>query len=159
MTLICGDATAWNGPRPDLVFTHPYAPLPEAVRGVPAIVNLYEGRVRRQADAERWVSAPLVRFGSWGRGLHNTVYLAGLPIKDVDIGDLVEEEFAPGRGWMPLDLPLRLLRAYACSGITVWDGFCGRGTIGKACKMLNMNYVGIDVDPERIAIARKYLGC
>jgi hypothetical protein len=161
VTVAEGDASTWSGNGVDLIFTHPYAPLPRCLRGVPAIINLYHNpKVQRRVlieIASGWVGAPLLPVGDWGKGRRNTVYVAGLPVAPVHIADLVEDEFEPGRGWFPLDLPFLLLGAYASPGMTIWDGFMGRGTVGKACQALGLGYVGLDIRPERVAIARDYL--
>lgn len=157
-----GDASRWDGAGVDLIFTHPYGPLPRQLRGLPAIVNLYHNpKVRRSVlieIASGWLGSAITPLGHWGRGHRNTVYVANLPVVEVGIGDLVEDEFEPGRGWFPLELPLRLLGVYGRPGMTVWDGFMGRGTVGKACQELGLGYVGLDIRPERVALARDYLG-
>lgn len=155
VTVQHGDASLWQG-KADLIFTHPYAMLPHCLRGVPAIINVHGDK---KAKAEEWVGAQLHWIGNWGRQMQNAVYVAHLPLTMIDLSDLVEEEFAPGRGWFPLDLPLRLLGIYAPPTITVWDGFCGRGTVGKACQQLGLSYIGIDKNLERVELAREYLGC
>lgn len=50
-------------------------------------------------------------------------------------------------------------RGTASVGDRVFDGFMGRGTVGKVARELKLNFVGIDRDHGRIAIAREYLGC
>ena len=165
--LHCMNASDWEG-EADLVFTHPYAPLPECLWGRPAVYNLF-GATREQA-AQRlrklieWTGGDSFTYvGSWGRGRHNHLY-TNRPLDPVKLDDLVEDEFEPGKGWMPLDLPRRVLwamirhRTYKPERYTVWDGFCGRGTIGRACAELGLNYIGLDIDPERIEIAKEYLG-
>jgi hypothetical protein len=155
VTLICGNASEWHG-HADMVLTNPYAPLPQCLRGVPAIVTDFGWREER---VRGFVGARLTAIGSWSRAGRNTVWVANMTGKPVDLSDLVEEEFAPGRGWFPLYLPRRLLAAYGRPGITVWDGFCGRGTVGKACVEMGMSFIGIDRDPERVKLAKAYLGC
>lgn len=154
-TLIEGDASFWNGCA-DLILTNPYAVLPRCLDGVPAIISNF---AEHKKTCEYYVGAELHEIGSWGNGLRNRIWVAHLPVKSVELADLVEEEFEPGRGWFPLELPMRLLQAYGQPGITVWDGFMGRGTVGKACQALGMDFIGIDRDPARVAIAKEYLGC
>ncbi len=151
--LICGDSTGWVGTA-DLVLTNPYAPLPTCLIGVPALVSNF---AERKGLCEVYVGAPLSEVSPWGKGWRNRVWVANMPVRLVDLTDLVEDEFEPGRGWFPEDLPLRLLKAFASPGMTVWDGFMGRGTVGKACAELGLGFIGIDRDPERVALARKYL--
>jgi hypothetical protein len=156
-----GDSVEYDGDA-DLVFSHLYGPLPPQLVGKPAIINVYGNK--REA-AERWCGASLHEMGKWGRGLTNTIYSANLPERATPIWELVEEEFAPGRGWFPLALPMTVfetLRLYTHDvlrpGITVFDGFMGRGTVGKACQELGFGFVGIDRDPDRVALAAEYLG-
>lgn len=146
----------------DLVFSHLYGPLPKQLIGKPAIVNVYGNK---KAKAEEWCGAPLTEVSKWATGLTNTIYIANLPDgASFDVSGMTEEEFAPRRGWFPLELPrfifemmfnVRLLQP----GMTVFDGFMGRGTVGKAAEQFGLVFVGIDRDPDRVAIAREYLGC
>lgn len=48
----------------------------------------------------------------------------------------------------------------ACSPIggTVLDPFSGSGTTGATCKKLDRNYIGIDINPEYIRLARERIG-
>lgn len=139
----------------DLVFTDIYGPLPPQLIGKPTIINLFDSRRNKGAG---WIDATLHEISRWGRGLRNTICVANLDPARIDLTDLIEDEERPNVGFMPLQLPLRLLSHYAAPGITVWDGFMGRGTIGKACRDLGMNYIGIDNDPKRVTAARAYLG-
>jgi hypothetical protein len=158
--IAAGNASLWRG-EADAVFTHPYAPLPACLHGKPTILNLYEGRDKRQTLAEGWIGAPLQLLGTWGNGLRNSIYVAHLPVRKVDIVNLIEDPFEPGSGWFPLQLPLQILGVYADlirPGMTVWDGFMGRGTVGRACQELGLSYVGLDIAPARVALAREFLG-
>jgi hypothetical protein len=161
--LIVGEASAFAGAA-DFVFTHPYAPLPPQLCGLPAVLNLYappEVAEAREEQLMEWIDAPVIApLGRWGRGGNNAVYVANLPPRAVELADLVEDEFEPGRGWFPLALPERLLDLYADhlpAGSVVWDGFCGRATVGKAALARGLRYIGIDRDAARIALARTYL--
>lgn len=155
------NATAYRGGA-DLVFTNPYAPLPPHLCGKPSIVSLFEGKGCRRELAEGWLGgAPLFEIGRWGSALANTVYVANLPPREVDLTDLVEDVHEPGRGWFPLALCERLLDLYSDHwrpGRRVWDGFMGRGTVGAACRARGLRFIGIDIDPERVRLARRYLG-
>lgn len=149
-----GDSVNYTGDA-DLVFSHLYGPLPPQLIGKPAIVNVYGNK--REA-AERWCGAELHHVSKWGKGLTNTLYLANIePLGAYSLGHLVEDEFAPGRGWFPVDLVKLGLSQYARPGMTIFDGFMGRGTVGKVACELNMKFVGIDRDPDRVAIAQEYL--
>jgi hypothetical protein len=162
--LIQADASHWEGPAEsvDLILCNPYAALPMQLQEKPAILSLYEGHGSRKAVANVWAGGSgLFEIGTWGRGGRNTVYVTRLPWRQIDLRDLIEDEEIPGHGWFPLELPRRLLRLYfdfARPGQTVWDGFMGRGTVGRAAAELGLNFIGIDLDPDRVARARAYLG-
>jgi hypothetical protein len=94
----------------------------------------------------------------WGRGLTNAIYVCNLDPNYIYLTDLVEDEFASNRGWFPEELVERLLVGQVNPGDTIIDLFMGRGTVGKVAQMLGIDFVGIDRDPARVQIARKYLG-
>lgn len=156
-----GDSVEFDG-KADLVFSHLYGPLPKQLVGIPAIINVFGDK---RAKAEEWCGAPLLEVSKWGRGLTNTIYVAntGTAGLGVDLTDLVEDELRPGRGWFPVELCLRMMRATGegtmSIGDLVFDGFMGRGTVGKACLQIGIGFVGIDRAPDRVALAVEYLGC
>lgn len=158
--LHCMSATDYRGDA-DFVFTNPYAPLPRQLLGKPSIINLYEGKGSRKAICEdKWMpGTELIKISTWGAGQHNTIYIANLGMQAIDLTGYEESHWCSeaGKGWFPLAMCGELLRLYARAGMTVFDGFMGRGTVGKACLSLGMNFVGVDIDPERVALARRYL--
>lgn len=162
VTLTCGNASQWSGPKVDLVFTNPYAPLPKALHGLPSIISLFEGRDNRRGLGESWTGTRLTAVARWGKGGSNTIYVGNLPPRQIVCDDLIEDSFGPGKGWMPLALPLRLLDLWSDlikPSAVVWDGFCGRGTIGRAALMHGYSYIGVDIDQQRVAMAKDYLFC
>lgn len=54
----------------------------------------------------------------------------------------------------PTDLVDRCLRAGAPPGAIVLDPFCGSGTVGVVCRRLGHSFVGIELNPEYVALAR-----
>lgn len=135
----------------DLVLTNPYGPMPAELFGKPMLIHQWR---HRQAEAEAWCGNALTEISGWNDN-REVFWCANLgAIIPVDLSDLRPE---PG-GWYPLELPLRLLRAYGSAGITVWDGFMGRGTVARAARQLGMKYVGVEQLPEHVAIALDYLG-
>ncbi len=76
-------------------------------------------------------------------------------------GDIFLGSSAKERVGYPTQKPVALLeRIISCSsneGDTVLDPFCGSGTTLVAAKKLNRNYIGIDMNPDAIAIARERL--
>jgi len=152
-----GDSVNYTGDA-DLVFSHLYGPLPKQLIGKPAIINLFGNK--REA-AERWCGAELHEVSKWATGLTNTIYVANMPfVPTWDLRDVVEDEFAPGRGWFPEELCEAVLTGQPAlrAGGVVWDGFMGRGTVGRVAQRLGNGFVGIDRDPDRLTIAREYLG-
>lgn len=159
ITLIHGDAANYAGPRPDLIFTHPYGFLPLRLRTVPMIINLYEAAMPRRAMAEVWCGCRLFEVGRWGHGGGNVMYVGNLQSphrrKPMDISYHIEDD----GGWFPEELAIYVLNEFAWkTGLTVWDGFCGRGTVGLACKMMGHDYIGMDIREDRIEHAERYLG-
>jgi site-specific DNA-methyltransferase (adenine-specific) len=55
----------------------------------------------------------------------------------------------------PLELLRRLIALCTSTGDLVLDPFCGSGTTGVACAQLERNFVGIDLDPSYIDLARQ----
>lgn len=161
--LICGNSTNWVGSGIDIVCTNPYGHLPKNLLGLPTIISLYMARNdERDRRATAWLGGAELKFISkWGEGGRNSIYVANLPAMKADFSHLVEDHTdAPAHeGWFPLELPMTLLQHYARAGMVVWDGFMGRGTTGRACRELNMGFVGIDKEQWRVDYARTYVGC
>lgn len=55
----------------------------------------------------------------------------------------------------PIEIPRRLIRASCPPSGLVLDPFAGSGTTGVACTETNHNFIGIEIDPDYCAIARK----
>ena len=55
----------------------------------------------------------------------------------------------------PVALMEYLIKTYTNEGETVLDFTMGSGTTGVACKNLNRNFIGIELDPEYFKIAEK----
>jgi len=55
----------------------------------------------------------------------------------------------------PLALIEYLIKTYTNEGDLVLDNCMGSGTTGVACKNLNRNFIGIELDPEYFKIAEK----
>lgn len=53
----------------------------------------------------------------------------------------------------PLELPLRHIKSWSNVGDVVLDIFMGSGTTGVACKALNRNFIGIELDEQYYKIA------
>ena len=55
----------------------------------------------------------------------------------------------------PIALMEYLIKTYTNEGETVLDNCMGSGTTGVACKNLNRNFIGIELDPDYFKIAEK----
>lgn len=55
----------------------------------------------------------------------------------------------------PLELLKRLVAMCTNEGDTVLDPFCGSGTTGVACVLLNRNFIGIDLDQGYLDLSAK----
>jgi site-specific DNA-methyltransferase (adenine-specific) len=55
----------------------------------------------------------------------------------------------------PVALMEYLIKTYTNEGETVLDFTMGSGTTGVACKNLNRNFIGIELDKEYYKIAQK----
>ena len=58
----------------------------------------------------------------------------------------------------PLSLIEWLIKTYSNEGDTVLDNCMGSGTTGVACKNLNRNFIGIELDKEYFNIAKERIG-
>lgn len=57
----------------------------------------------------------------------------------------------------PLDLIKYLIITYSKEGDTVFDPFMGSGTTAVACKELNRNFIGCEIEAKYCKIAEKRL--
>jgi DNA modification methylase len=54
----------------------------------------------------------------------------------------------------PIELPEWAITVYSIEGDTVVDPFLGSGTTGVACKKLNRNFIGIELEEQYFEIAK-----
>ena len=57
----------------------------------------------------------------------------------------------------PEELPNRLIKLFSFHGDTVLDPFIGSGTTAVSAKKLGRKFVGYDINPEYIKIAKNRL--
>ncbi len=55
----------------------------------------------------------------------------------------------------PVELPARCIKLYTFEGDVILDPFMGSGTTAVAAKTLNRHYVGYEVDPKYVRLARE----
>ncbi len=69
-----------------------------------------------------------------------------------------EKRFGRHPTQKPLELLMRIVRAASPEGALVLDPFSGSGTTGIACALLGRRFIGIELNPEYLEIARaRYL--
>ncbi|MDI6730282.1 MAG: DNA methyltransferase [Candidatus Altarchaeum sp.] len=56
--------------------------------------------------------------------------------------------------WSPY-LPRNVILRYSKPGELVLDCFCGAGTTGIECKLIGRNFIGIDINPNAIELAKE----
>jgi DNA modification methylase len=57
----------------------------------------------------------------------------------------------------PLELPRWFIQLFTREGDIVLDPFCGTGTTAIAARQLRRRFVGIEIDPQRVRLARETL--
>ena len=147
--LLHGDSSQWYG-ECDLVITNPYAVLPNCLKGKPMFICDF---THRKALAERRCHTSLELVSLWYNGRNSIWYgNMGAYIPQANLMDLVPFP----EGWFPDELVERLLVATE-HPITIWDGFCGRGTVGKVAREHGHKFIGIDRDRTRVDLAVEYI--
>jgi DNA methylase len=152
LTIYHGLAKDWEGEEPiDLVFTNPYGKLPPSLHQHPMIIHQW---IHRRHQAEEWCGNKLTHcIGAWNKN-KEAFWSANM---DQTIFVNIREFVPETPGWYPEAMVRRLLRTFGRPGQTVWDGFMGRGTVGKIALELDMKYVGVEELSAHILIAREYL--
>jgi len=159
--ILQGDSSAWDYMEPvDFILTTPQAPLPKKLLDVPMIAHL--GYHHRPADQRRRMLAEWMHgrdigspFATWNEFREdffgfNLAYRPYFEANDIK----------PTReGWFPEVLVERIFDAYPLKpGSVVWDGFMGRGTVGKVARQRGYHYVGIEQSEATVNAALSYLG-
>ena len=141
---------AWD--RVSLLLTNPYAPIviERALKAdVPCICHVISAHDFYRENA-------FVDYGPLFEGKgppDQRLFVKGLPEIPLDVGGFSVTE----DGFWPEAFPLLVLSEWARSHDTVFDPFMGRGTTGKACQQLGLNFIGIDKREGRVEMARRYL--
>jgi DNA modification methylase len=78
--------------------------------------------------------------------------------EDVWSINLTHEKGLEHFAMFPVELPLRILRAFCPPDGIVLDPFAGSGTTGLAAKQLGIQYLLIELNPEFVRLANKRLG-
>ena len=74
----------------------------------------------------------------------------GIPVRDTwdDISSIQNGEKTKYATQKPIKLLERVLSLYSAEGDTCLDPFAGSGTVGRACQLMNRNYILFDINPE-----------
>jgi hypothetical protein len=152
ITIYQGDAQDWDAREHiDIVITNPYGPLPLSLRHHPMVIHQW---IHRKREAEQWCRNPLRHLISKWNHEKEAFWSANMEQKILmHLDDYVPEQ----QGWYPLAMALQIVKVFGRPGMTIWDGFMGRGTIGRAAVSLGMKYVGVEQLPHHITLAREYL--
>lgn len=88
------------------------------------------------------------------------MFVVNLPPRPVMLMDLMAARDPLPGGWFPEELCRRMFRAYhdlIPARALVWDGFMGRGTVGKVgVRDFGYHFFGMDASWERVMLAREY---
>jgi len=68
-----------------------------------------------------------------------------------------EEQIKEHNAVFPLELPTKLMKMFSNPNDLVLDPFLGSGTTAVACKRLNRNFLGFEINPDYCKIAVKRL--
>lgn len=90
-------------------------------------------------------------FGNTDEVINNTYYPTSI-IEESNCGNKSEKLHPTQK---PVVLFEYLIKTYTDEGDLVLDNCMGSGTTGVACKNLNRNFIGIELDPEYFKIAEK----
>lgn len=72
-------------------------------------------------------------------------------------GFICEEKIGKHPTQKPLPLIINIVTDYSQENSIILDPFLGSGTTAVACKQLNRNFIGIEINPDYCKIARKRL--
>lgn len=142
--------------------------------------KLYEDVGFKLFGSPVWVDAHRVKFTAWGSWLKSSAPYIYCPYEVILIGYkdnwkrangntvISKEDFMMGcsgiwklrtqtkeitKANFHIDLPTLCIKLLSGIGDTILDPFMGAGTTGIACKNLDRNFIGIELDKEYYKIA------
>lgn len=146
-----GDSSKSKHSGIDLIITNPYGNLPEHLSGVPMLIS---GFADRKAENEAFAGCKLDYLSGWYDSI-NAVWYGNTDYRKVDLSAMQPARYAGIFGWFPKEMTDALLDAYPAT--CVWDGFMGRGTVGKSCRERGIKFIGIDSRIDRVKLAQAYI--
>lgn len=110
-------------------------------------------RAQRYAVTNRW--EPALMYGETKKKLSDDVIVAQSDsyIKEYKFDSLFDVGNHPCP--KPLWLLERFIERFTEEGDTILDPFMGSGTTGVACVKLNRNFIGMEINPDYFAIAKR----
>ena len=131
--------------RSDIIW-HKNNGLPESVKDRPTRIHEY---IFLFSKSERYYyDHTAVKEPAAGGGQKN-----GRSVWTMNTEPFKEAHFAT----FPRELVKRCLLAGSPSGASVLDPFFGSGTLGEVCQMFDRDFVGIEINPEYVEIAKRRL--
>ena len=109
-------------------------------------------------EAEGWTLGDVTDVGHHER-LHR-LHPTDQPSRYVDAPlDLVRADRVTSDRYAPMSegLVTHCVTTSTCLGDLVLDPFCGIGTTGRICAEWGRSFVGIEIDPMRVALAEAYI--
>ena len=87
----------------------------------------------------------------YNRSFDNTLFPRGT---ETNVWNIKRERNTYIKAGFPIALVERIIKDFVPENATVLDPFMGSGTTGIACKHLNRNFIGIELDPNYFEIAK-----
>lgn len=94
-------------------------------------------------------------FGRWIGTKEKINKKERFPVSVINFNNCRKKNLHPTQ--KPLELLEYLVKTYTNEGDTVLDFTMGSGTTGKACQILNRNFIGIEIDENYFNIAKERL--
>ena len=98
--------------------------------------------------------------GKIGKNNPNFIFQAQKEMTNVFYAPIVSgEERTEHPTQKPLSITIQIIKTHCREGGVVLDPFMGSGTTGVACKLLNRNFIGIEIDETYFNISKNRIAC